>query len=1001
MEFVFGISDERPKKTDNNEHQWEDERITASSSHTYLQLMEKLCETSIKKRREYDNDYSIHEHLWNLKISSFENFMKPNAREDPMVMFEEIARLQRRAARRNHREEDDDSEDVSEGEDSDDSDVENENRYRPTVVIHCPGGEQLAQDNDFDDDELVSATEHLSATHLPQGTMVTVTYDYGSTTTLYLKVLSCRPSAVQALLTYFAPSEASETDIKKALDTVPAYKLPKDKQIDAFFPNLSKIIMGKYVPIIQLAEGETDVGGYINRDGIISSVILGKYACITTEKDVQFCAIEGRSGNDMMHCVAMEDVNEFLDTAEQAWMPRDENNDPDNLSRYRYECIMRHLVEANNDELYASYQKMIDEDEGFGPKHLLVKGNKDRKPSGFDFEKVFPLTYKMLTGDYFRWFELKKDVLRVIVGRGIGPHHRDYHKKQILKTWKCSFESFHDVLCAVEASWVWKGKTMTPNQFLKRHDKFVGPSNPSKNPPILGKEEECVKIADGNDLKKLVTALAVTQEDGINILYSGHDDGTLSKWNLDDNTQVWSKMIYQQNPEGRPDESISDDLWLRGTFGVAGIVIRPQKGSSTTSEHVIWTWSHAPEGYAEGNYEDRTPAKLSCWNKMGNLIKRLACDVGEDEEGEDAYPTISSVVFCDLNYECKDDANRWFPCIVVGMQCCTQAIDWKGDYTNFSLSRTQRESSEGNIRIFDESSGEELESWIENMCMIKSLAVVPKKYIISLSVADGPGFPEALILWDAYNPGFPLSRIDFCSAQYRSMPNERLDGVCGLSVHGKHIVIKERYGTRIAGAIISNDTNGEPFLKFNGYGEVNQFRDFDSCIGRAAKCGNYGAMANEAYSTVWLFKTSSCADHEDLDREKMGIMEARYSEEDEDSPHFHAGRKMSTGMVQFPRFGGNKPNRKRKKAEWMAFADEDRSDGLGNGGPVSLAMRGRFLISGYSNGRIVRAPLLPSEFELEDDGVSANHDSCTSDIPSDWHSPILALPDVTDNCVIT
>lgn len=1019
MEFVFGISSERPKRN-GMKPRWEDETITAYSSHTYLQLMEKLCNTSISKRRQYENDSSIHAHLWKLKISSEKNFMM-NPRDDSdstLEMFQNETRRVRREARRllhgNDEEggvDGDSDDDASDSEDGDDSDVEHENRYRPSIVIHTPEQEQF-DDSDNEEGEIISATHTLSKTHLPQGTMITVTYDYGSTTKLYLKVLHCRPSVVQSLLSYFT-TDVSEADIKKALDAVPAYKLPKDKQIDAFYPHFSKIVMGKYVPIIQPTEGEVDTrDGHMNQNDITSSIILGKSACIRTKEDIQFCAIEGRTGNDVMHCVAMESIYDFLDIAEQAWTPRNENEDADNLTRFRHDCIMRHLVAADNDELYTSLQEMIDQDGGYGAKHVIVRGKKDcKKPSGFDFEKVFPLTFKMLTGDYFRWFQFKNNILHVLVGRGVGPYHRDYENHQILKTWRYSFESFHDVLCAVEASWVWKGKTMTCNQFLMDYDEFVGPSNLSKDPPVLGKEEECVTIVSNSDLKKLVTALAITQEEGINILYSGHNDGTLTKWDLDDNTQIWSKVIYKQDPEGRGNDQMGNDLNLSSTFGVAGIAIRPAIGTVTT-DHVIWTWTHAPGGYPEENIENCTSSELSCWNQAGVNIKRLACDVGEDEEGDSVNPSIGPVVFCDLNYQCKDSSCRWFPSIVVGMQCCTQAIDWKGDYSEFDLDLTQIKSSEGNIRVFDEKSGEECDSWIDKMCMIKSLAVVPKKYVISLSFTKGCGFPEALILWDVYNPGCPFSRLDFCSAQSMSIPKERLGGVCGLNAHGNYITFVDDYGARIAGAIVKKDEDGEPFIKFNGYGEVNRHILGMSCIGRAAVCGDFGAMANEDDSTVCVFKTSSCADHEDLDKRKISRREFRQigeEDEEEEEEYSYAGRKMLTGMVKFPRFGGNKPIRKKETTfESFAIASQNRenpSDGLGNGGPTSLAMRGKFLIVGYSNGTITRAPFLPPEFELGDeDDVSANHLSCTSDIPSDmWNNPTLAPPeeDSAGQCIIS
>ena len=56
------------------------------------------------------------------------------------------------------------------------------------------------------------------------------------------------------------------------------------------------------------------------------------------------------------------------------------------------------------------------------------------------------------------------------------------------------------------------------------------------------------------------------------VLYSGHDDGTLIKWSLEKDVEVWSKQIY---PDGRKDfePSSSCGLHVMETPGVAGIVI--------------------------------------------------------------------------------------------------------------------------------------------------------------------------------------------------------------------------------------------------------------------------------------------------------------------------------------------------------------------------------------------------------------------------------------------
>ncbi len=121
-------------------------------------------------------------------------------------------------------------------------------------------------------------------------------------------------------------------------------------------------------------------------------------------------------------------------------------------------------------------------------------------------------------------------------------------------------------------------------------------------------------------------------------------------------------------------------------------------------------------------------------------------------------------------------------------------------------------------------------------------------------------------------------------------------------------------GKRIAGAIIDEDSNRDPEIHSNGYGRIHLVGYDGSYIGRMATLnGEYSVMTNEEDSNVWLFKTGDCGNHQDLDRRKVNNRNDAFqlgADDDETSPYFHAGRKMATGMIHFPEFGGNKPKRK-------------------------------------------------------------------------------------------
>ena len=74
-----------------------------------------------------------------------------------------------------------------------------------------------------------------------------------------------------------------------------------------------------------------------------------------------------------------------------------------------------------------------------------------------------------------------------------------------------------------------------------------------------------------------------------------------------------------------------------------------------------------------------------------------------------------------------------------------------------------------------------------------------------------------------------------------------------------------------------------------------------------------------------------------------------------------------------------------------------KEDELGEGGPVCLAISGKWLVAGFSNGSIVRASYLE---EFESDGIengSSNALVSCSCLPSDeWFCPVLESDDIDD-----
>jgi hypothetical protein len=92
-------------------------------------------------------------------------------------------------------------------------------------------------------------------------------------------------------------------------------------------------------------------------------------------------------------------MNFSRQVAEKSWTPRDRNEDPD-IS----------FIEKKNP--------------------LITRP--------FDFEKVFPIMYSMLNknNETFRWFQYSNDILRVLVGRGVGQCHRDFESRFFFENMK-------------------------------------------------------------------------------------------------------------------------------------------------------------------------------------------------------------------------------------------------------------------------------------------------------------------------------------------------------------------------------------------------------------------------------------------------------------------------------------------------------------------------------------------------------------------------------------
>jgi len=523
-------------------------------------------------------------------------------------------------------------------------------------------------------EQTMSKSTLLSTNILPVGMIMEVEYDFGSTTKLYLKVLRHRRSGVRRVLDYgrIFVQKWSRKDLSK----VPAYNLA------------SQAFLGRYVPILANNCSQDDQAP----SHPVAVASMGLCSKVTGELDTTFAFVENAHGSaDMMYCgPVFADLNEFLATADESWTPRDPEHDPDELHRRRYDGVCRHIFPTDDtyQERYDQLRSLEDDPEYamFCAKNFLHRGATATKD--FAFVKSFPKTAAQLTSGKFRWFQYRRGVLRVLVGRNSEHRIRSYDDCQILGEWEEPFSSFHELLCAVEASWCYKGKPLGADTVLPEFDKDLSPSNPlPKEPPSFGRKEDCVLIhADMSE--KLVTAMKNVNEalaDGSvrNILYSGHHDGTLVKWNLVTNEKIWEKQIYEDRSEGWEHPFVyygRDEVLVRATPGVSGMQVIPHEADG----HHIYTWS-------DGRMYNVSKHLLAWRAEDCNQLHDFNCDIGFCEEGGRANPYIATVILTSLCYE-----EQWHGCVLVGLHCIAPTLDVEIPVYGSHLEKMQ-EFTEGNI----------------------------------------------------------------------------------------------------------------------------------------------------------------------------------------------------------------------------------------------------------------------------------------------------------------
>ena len=156
--------------------------------------------------------------------------------------------------------------------------------------------------------------------------------------------------------------------MKRALSSIPAYALPKNQQVDHFFPNAARAFWGYYIPLFTLnAKKVTDIDpAPSSGKRVIRCTSLGQsgpHTFFTMENSAQ--------SQDLLYAPVMFDLNELLEVVKRAWLPLVKKSDPDKLDRYRYDSIMRWTFPAQDNKMYKEVKKIHKESGSWGPKRIL------------------------------------------------------------------------------------------------------------------------------------------------------------------------------------------------------------------------------------------------------------------------------------------------------------------------------------------------------------------------------------------------------------------------------------------------------------------------------------------------------------------------------------------------------------------------------------------------------------------------------------------------------
>ena len=265
--------------------------------------------------------------------------------------------------------------------------------------------------------------------------------------------------------------------------------------------------------------------------------------------------------------------------------------------------------------------------------------------------------------------------------------------------------------------------------------------HPHSVEPRATHHDDDTAIVAATTTHSAVTALALCSE---TIVFSGHRDGRICRWNLTTTDHHTSNNENHNNPEWTITSACvnltqHEQYGTEEKLGIAGLAVRRPSvtttASSPTQNYLLYSWNHQREDMRLAI--NGIPQKVMIWNATtSERLSALMIDVGRCRETNMyANPLISCLVFCPLLVPDGSEVPVWTDAVLVALQAtCSDAPPSDAaaatndapptTTTTTALPKVTNHTPTGNIVPFHEATRKRMVPWIATGGFVRALAVV-------------------------------------------------------------------------------------------------------------------------------------------------------------------------------------------------------------------------------------------------------------------------------------